>query len=51
MSKFRSMIVREEVWLIFLGLPIWPFPQTGQGEEKKSGGDRDTILGDLFEAF
>ena len=40
LSKFRSMIVREESYI-----------KLGKGEEKSGGRDRDTILGDLFEAF
>lgn len=51
MSKFRSMIVRERVWLVFPEIAnLTILIKLGKGEEN-GGRDRDTILGDLFEAF
>ena len=52
LSKLRSMIVREESLAGFnrdCGFPA--FLRLGNGEEKSGGRDRDTILGDAFEAF
>ena len=52
LSKLRSMIVREESLAGFAR--DWQFDQfikLGRGEEKSGGRNRDTILGDLFEAF
>lgn len=52
MSKFRSMIVREESLAGFSrDCHFDHFIKLGKGEEKSGGRDRDTILGDLFEAF
>ena len=52
MSKFRSMIVREESLAGFSrDCQFDHFIKLGKGEEKSGGRDRDTILGDLFEAF
>lgn len=52
LSKMRSMIVREESLASFsrqCGFDA--YIKLGNGEEKSGGRDRDTILGDLFEAF
>ena len=52
MSKMRSVIVREESlagFSRFCGFD--EFIKLGNGEEKSGGRNRDTILGDLFEAF
>ena len=52
LSKFRSMIVREESLAGFSrDCQFDHFIKLGKGEEKSGGRDRDTILGDLFEAF
>lgn len=52
LSKMRSVIVREESLAGFsryCGFDA--FIKLGNGEEKSGGRHRDTILGDLFEAF
>lgn len=52
MSKLRSTFVREESLAGFFrscGFPA--YLRLGKGEEKSGGRDRDTILGDAFEAF
>lgn len=52
LSKLRSMIVREESLAGFsrqCGFDT--YIKLGKGEEKSGGRNRDTILGDLFEAF
>ena len=53
MSKLRAMIVREESFGWFCTwLPVWSIYQVWVRGKKKSGGrNRDTILGDVFEAF
>ena len=52
LSKFRSMIVREESLAGFSrDCQFDHYIKLGKGEEKSGGRDRDTILGDLFEAF
>ena len=46
------MIVREERFGWFSqDCQFDHFIKLGKGEEKSGGRDRDTILGDLFEAF
>ena len=46
------MIVREESLAGFSrDCHFDHFIKLGKGEEKSGGRDRDTILGDLFEAF
>lgn len=52
LSKLRSTIVREESLAGFsLDCQFDQFIKLGRGEEKSGGRNRDTILGDLFEAF
>ncbi|HER1459060.1 TPA: ribonuclease III [Streptococcus pyogenes] len=52
MSKLRSMIVREESLADFSRFCSFDaYIKLGKGEEKSGGRRRDTILGDLFEAF
>lgn len=52
LSKLRSMIVREESLAGFSkDCGFDAFIKLGKGEEKSGGRNRDTILGDLFEAF
>ena len=52
LSKLRSMIVREEILAGFARYCQFDqFIKLGRGEEKSGGRNRDTILGDLFEAF
>ena len=52
LSKLRSMIVREESLAGFArDCQCDQFIKLGRGEEKSGGRNRDTILGDLFEAF
>ena len=52
LSKLRSMIVREESLAGFArDCQFDYFIKLGRGEEKSGGRNRDTILGDLFEAF
>ncbi|MBM7643635.1 ribonuclease III [Streptococcus loxodontisalivarius] len=52
MSKLRSMIVREESLAGFSrDCGFDQHIKLGKGEEKSGGRNRDTILGDLFEAF
>lgn len=52
LSKLRSMIVREESLASFArDCQFNLFLRLGKGEEKSGGRDRDTILGDAFEAF
>ena len=52
LSKFRSMIVREESLAGFArDCQFDEFIKLGKGEEKSGGRHRDTILGDAFEAF
>ncbi|KAA0963885.1 ribonuclease III [Streptococcus cristatus] len=52
LSKLRSMIVREESLAGFArDCRFDQFIKLGRGEEKSGGRNRDTILGDLFEAF
>lgn len=52
LSKLRSMIVREESLASFArDCQFNRFLRLGKGEEKSGGRDRDTILGDAFEAF
>ncbi|MEX2784331.1 ribonuclease III [Streptococcus sp. H49] len=52
LSKRRSMIVREESLAGFSRqCGFDQFVKLGKGEEKSGGRNRDTILGDLFEAF
>ena len=52
LSKLRSMIVREESLAGFArDCQFDQFIKLGRGEEKSGGPNRDTILGDLFEAF
>ncbi|MGT2800361.1 ribonuclease III [Streptococcus marmotae] len=52
MSKMRSTFVREESLAGFArACGFDRFLRLGKGEEKSGGRNRDTILGDLFEAF
>ncbi|MBM7635705.1 ribonuclease III [Streptococcus saliviloxodontae] len=52
MSKLRSMIVREESLAGFSkDCGFDQYIKLGKGEEKSGGRTRETILGDLFEAF
>ena len=52
LSKLRCMIVREESLAGFArDCQFDQFIKLGRGEEKSGGRNRDTILGDLFEAF
>ena len=52
LSKLRSMIVREESLAGFArDCQFDHFIKLGRAEEKSGGRNRDTILGDLFEAF
>ncbi|MGT2887642.1 ribonuclease III [Streptococcus didelphis] len=52
LSKYRSMIVREESLAGFSRYCSFEsYIKLGKGEEKSGGRNRDTILGDLFEAF
>ncbi|MBF0775919.1 ribonuclease III [Streptococcus azizii] len=52
MSKLRSTFVREESLAGFArSCGFETFLRLGKGEEKSGGRNRDTILGDLFEAF
>ena len=52
LSKLRSMIVRKESLAGFArDCQFDQFIKLGRGEEKSGGRNRDTILGDLFEAF
>ncbi|MGT2924348.1 ribonuclease III [Streptococcus caviae] len=52
LSKMRSMIVREESLAGFSrDCEFDRYIKLGKGEEKSGGRKRDTILGDLFEAF
>ncbi|MGT2715830.1 ribonuclease III [Streptococcus respiraculi] len=52
MSKLRSTFVREESLAGFTrACGFEAFLRLGKGEEKSGGRNRDTILGDLFEAF
>ena len=52
LSKLRSMIVREESLAGFArDCQFDQFIKLGRGEEKSGVRNRDTILGDLFEAF
>ena len=52
LSKLRSMIVREESLAGFArDCQFDQFIKLGRGEDKSGGRNRDTILGDLFEAF
>ncbi len=52
LSKLRSMIVRGESLAGFArDCQFDQFIKLGRGEEKSGGRNRDTILGDLFEAF
>lgn len=52
MSKLRSTIVREESLAGFSRYCSFDaYIKLGKGEEKSGGRHRDTILGDLFEAF
>ncbi len=52
LSKLRAMIVREESLAGFSrDCQFDHFIKLGKGEEKSGGRNRDTILGDLFEAF
>ncbi|MGT2721605.1 ribonuclease III [Streptococcus porcinus] len=52
LSKLRSMIVREESLAGFSRFCSFDtYIKLGKGEEKSGGRNRDTILGDLFEAF
>lgn len=52
MSKLRSTFVREESLAGFARTcGFAPYLRLGKGEEKSGGRDRDTILGDAFEAF
>lgn len=52
LSKMRSMIVREESLAGFSRYCGFDdYIKLGNGEEKSGGRNRDTILGDLFEAF
>lgn len=52
LSKLRSMMVREESLAGFSkDCQFDQYIRLGKGEEKNGGRSRDTILGDLFEAF
>ncbi len=52
LSKLRAMIVREESLAGFArDCQFDQFIKLGKGEEKSGGRNRDTILGDAFEAF
>ncbi|MFC3931378.1 ribonuclease III [Streptococcus dentapri] len=52
LSKMRSMIVREESLAGFSrDCGFEEHIKLGKGEEKSGGRNRETILGDLFEAF
>lgn len=52
MSKLRSTFVREESLASFARLCGFnDYVLLGKGEERSGGRDRDTILGDVFEAF
>ena len=52
MSKLRSTFVREESLAGFSrACGFDRFLRLGKGEEKSGGRNRDTILGDAFEAF
>ncbi|HFR3701966.1 TPA: ribonuclease III [Streptococcus suis] len=52
MSKLRSTFVREESLAGFSrACGFDKFLRLGKGEEKSGGRNRDTILGDAFEAF
>ncbi|QHF54482.1 MULTISPECIES: ribonuclease III [Streptococcus] len=52
MSKLRSTFVREESLAGFArACGFDAFIRLGKGEEKSGGRNRDTILGDAFEAF
>lgn len=52
MSKLRSSFVREESLAGFSrACGFDKFLRLGKGEEKSGGRNRDTILGDAFEAF
>ncbi|HEL2383929.1 TPA: ribonuclease III [Streptococcus suis] len=52
MSKLRSTFVREESLASFSrACGFDQFLRLGRGEEKSGGRNRDTILGDAFEAF
>ena len=52
LSKLRAMIVREESLAGFArDCQFNQFIKLGKGEEKSGGRNRDTILGDAFEAF
>ncbi len=52
MSKLRSTFVREESLAGFSrACGFDSFLRLGRGEEKSGGRNRDTILGDAFEAF
>ncbi|MGV3023023.1 ribonuclease III [Streptococcus suis] len=52
MSKMRSTFVREESLAGFSrACGFDSFLRLGRGEEKSGGRNRDTILGDAFEAF
>lgn len=52
MSKMRSTFVREESLAGFSrACGFDKFLRLGRGEEKSGGRNRDTILGDAFEAF
>ena len=52
LSKLRAMIVREESLAGFArDCQFDQFIKLGKGEEKSGGRNRDTILGDVFEAF
>ena len=52
LSKMRSVIVREESLAGFSRYCGFDeFIKLGNGEKKSGGRNRDTILGDLFEAF
>ncbi|MFU2205895.1 ribonuclease III [Streptococcus pluranimalium] len=52
LSKQRSMIVREESLAGFSkDCGFDAFIKLGKGEEKSGGRQRETIIGDLFEAF
>lgn len=52
MSKLRSTFVREEALASFArACGFDAFIRLGKGEEKTGGRNRDTILGDVFEAF
>lgn len=52
LSKLRSMMVREESLAGFSrDCQFDQYIRLGKGEEKNGGRNRETILGDLFEAF